>query len=186
MSGDRWTPRAGDPFVDLSDEGRAAEAIEERARERDLRRVAAETATFAGTLRDLAEAETTVAVRSATGRSYTGALVAVAIDHVVVRTVAGAALHLAVDQVTAVQPDPSRPPVVASGERDAAADRTLDEVLAAAVEERPTVTVVTRGDGEVHRGGLLAVGEDVLTLRLLDAGAVRYLPTHAISEVVLE
>ena len=188
MSGDQpgWALPSRDPFVDLGDEGRAADAVQARIAERELRRVAAESATFAGTLRDLAEGASVVTLRAATDRTYQGALVAVAIDHVVLRSSIGALVHIAVDQVTSVQPDLGRPPAVASGEREQAAGRTLDEVLFEAVEERPTVSLVTRGDGTVHRGTLLSVGEDVLTVRATDAGALRYLPTLAISEVVIE
>lgn len=180
-----WQPPARDPFVELGDEGRVAEAVHARQAERDLRARAAEVATFAGTLRDLAEAESVVTVQVATDRTYQGALVAVAIDHVVLRSAIGALVHVAVDQVTAVQPDPGRAPTVASGERETAAGRTLDEVLFAAAEERPIVSLVTRGDGSIHRGLLLAAGEDVLTVRVNETGAVRYLPTHAVSEVVV-
>lgn len=185
MSGE-WVPPAHDPYVMLRDAGHADEAVRERIAERELRQRATEGATFAGTLRDLAEGATGVSVRTATGRSYQGALVAVAVDHVVVRSGTGALVHLAIDQVTAIQPDPSRPPIVASGERELAAGRTLDEVLFDAVEDRPTVALVTRGDGEVHRGHLAAVGEDVVTLRTGTSGQVRYLPAAALSEVVVE
>ena len=180
-----WQPPARDPYVELGDEGRTAEAVRERLVERELRQRASESATFAGTLRDLAEAATAVTLRVATGRSYQGALVAVAIDHVVLRSDAGASVHVAVDQVTAVQPGPGYPPAVATGERESAAGRTLDEVLFDALEERPTVALVTQGDGASHRGRLLAVGEDVLTLQATDAGMLRYVPTHSVSEVVI-
>jgi hypothetical protein len=184
-TGDGWRPPADDPFVRLTDEGRLADAIRERSEERELRQQQSEFATFAGTMRDLAEAGREVTVRSGSGRSYQGALLAVAVDHLVVSVGSSRTVHVAVDQVAAVQLDPSATRSVASGDRDAAQDRTLDEVLAAALEDRPTVVVVTRGDGEAHRGQLLAVGEDVVTLRVEGAGA-RYLPTAALSEVVVE
>lgn len=185
MSGD-WVPPAVDPYVELGDAGRADAAVRERIAERELRQRATEGATFAGTLRDLAEAATGVSLYTATGRTYQGALVAVAIDHLVIRSGVGALVHVAIDQVTAIQPDPTHPPAVASGEREAAAGRTLDEVLFEAVADRPTVALVTRGDGTVHRGQLLAVGEDVLTLRATEAGQLRYLPALGLSEVVVE
>jgi hypothetical protein len=182
---DAWRPPADDPFVRLTDEGRLADAIRERSEERELRQQASEFATFAGTMRDLAEAGRDVTVRSASGRSYQGTLLAVAIDHLVVSVGSSRTVHIAVDQVTAVQLDPSSSRAVAAGEREAAQDRTLDEVLASSLEDRPAVVVVTRGDGEVHRGQLTAVGEDVVTLRVEGAGA-RYLPAAALSEVVVE
>jgi hypothetical protein len=180
-----WRPPADDPYVRLTDEGRVADAIRERSEERELRQQQSEFATFAGTMRDLAEAAREVTVRSGSGRSYQGALVAVAIDHLAVRVGSGRTVHVAIDQVTAVQLDPTAVGGVAGGEREAAQDRTLDEVLAASLEERPVVVLVTRGDGEAHRGQLVAVGEDVVTLRVDGAGA-RYVPTAALSEVVVE
>jgi hypothetical protein len=180
-----WRPPTDDPFVQLTDEGRLADAIRERADERELRQQLSEFATFAGTMRDLAEAGRTVTVRSGSGRSYQGRLLAVAIDHLVVSAGSSRTVHVAVDQVTSVQLDPTAVANVAAGERAAAQDRTLDEVLAAAVEDRPVVVLVTRGDGEAHRGQLLAVGEDVVTLRVEGAGA-RYLPAGALSEIVVE
>lgn len=188
MSGDAghgWRPPADDPFVALTDEGRLSDAIRERSEERELLRQHSEFATFAGTMRDLAEAAREVTVRSGSGHSYQGVLLAVAVDHLVVRVGSTRTVHVAVDQVTAVQLDPTATRSVAAGDRDAAQDRTIDEVLASSVEDRPTVVIVTRGDGEPHRGQLVSVGEDVVTLWVEGAGA-RHLPTAALSEVVVE
>jgi hypothetical protein len=185
VSGD-WRPPATDPFVRLTDEGQLADAIAARNEERELRQQASELATFAGTMRDLAEARRHVTVRCATGRSYRGQLLAVAVDHLVVRAGDRATVHVATDQVSAVTVDPAVTTGWAAGDRDAAQDRTLDEVLARAVEARPTVVLVTRGDGEVHRGRLLAVGEDVVSVRGDGVGQVRYLPVTALSELVIE
>ncbi|MEX0835534.1 MAG: DUF2642 domain-containing protein [Nitriliruptor sp.] len=185
MSDASWRPPTDDPFVRLTDEGRLADAIRERSEERDLRQQQSEFATFTGTMRDLAEAGRSVTVRSGSGRSYQGTLLAVAVDHLVLTAGTDRRIHIAVDQITSVQLDPTSTSVVAAGEREAAQDRTLGEVLADAVEERPVVVLVTRGDGEAHRGQLLAVGEDVVTLRAEGAGA-RYLPSSALSEVVIE
>lgn len=185
MSDGAWRPPSDDPFVRLTDEGRLADAIRDRSEERELRQQQSEFATFAGTMRDLAEAHQHVTVRSASGRSYQGPLLAVAVDHLVIAGGSDRTIHIAVDQVTAVQLDPTGVGSVAAGDRGAAQDRTLDEVLADALEDRPIVVIVTRGDGEAHRGRLLAVGEDVVTLRVPGAGA-RYLPSTALSEVVVE
>ncbi len=185
MSDPSWRPPTDDPFVRLTDEGRLADAIRERNEERDLRQQQSEFATFAGTMRDLAEAARNVTIRSGSGRSYQGTLLAVAVDHLVISAGTDRRIHVAVDQITSVQLDPTSVSGVAGGEREAAQDRTLDEVLADAVEERPVVVLVTRGDGEAHRGQLVAVGEDVVTLRVEGAGA-RYLPAAALSEIVVE
>jgi hypothetical protein len=181
-----WQPPATDPFVRLADEGQLADAIAARSEERELRQQASELATFAGTMRDLAEARRHVTVRCATGRSYQGELLAVAVDHLVVRAGERATVHVATDQVSAVTVDPAVTSGWAAGDRDAAQDRTLAEVLANALDARPTVVLVTRGDGEVHRGRLLAVGEDVVSVRGDGVGHVRYLPTNALSELVVE
>ncbi len=185
MSGD-WEPPTTDPFVRLADDSQLAEAIAARSDERELRQQASELATFTGTMRDLAEARRHVTLRCATGRSYQGELLAVAVDHLVVRIGDRTTVYVATAQVSAVTVDPTVATRWAAGDRDAAQDRTLEEVLAEAVEARPTGVLVTRGDGEVHRGRLLAVGEDVVSIRGDGAGYVRYLPTRALSEVVVE
>jgi hypothetical protein len=184
--GPGWQPPPEDPYVRLTDEGLLAEAIDARNAERELRQQAAEMATFAGTMRNLAEARRGVTVRSGSGRGYQGVLVAVAIDHIVVQAGDARTVYIALEQVTAIQVDPSVKVGLAAGERDAAQDRTLDEVLANVVGGRPTVVIVTRGDGEANRGRLIGVGEDVVSLRLDGTGGVRYLPATALSEVVIE
>jgi hypothetical protein len=95
-------------------------------------------------------------------------------------------VYIASDQVVSVQPEPSLGLFVASGERAAAQDRTLDEVLADAVVERPSLVIVTRGDGDAHRGRLLGVGVDVVTVQGDSAAAATYVPAAAVSELVLE
>ncbi len=181
-----WRPPTDDPFVRLTDEGRVTEAIRDRNDERELRRQASEMATFAGTMRDLAEARRGVTVRCATGRAYQGALLAVAIDHLVIEAGERRTVHVAMDQVNAIAVDPTVSVGWAAGDRDAAQDRTLGEVLADVVGAQPAVVLVTRGDGEPHRGRLLAVGEDVVSVRVEGSGSVRYVPSSALSEIVVE
>lgn len=184
---DVWRPPADDPFVGLTDEGRLAESIRERARERDLRQQAAEFATFAGTVRDLAEAARPVVVRSASGRSYPGRLTALGLDHVVVRTPTDLVVRVAVDQVVAIDLDPTAPGTPAAGDREPEEGRSLLEVLADLLEDRPVVVLVARGGSdEASRGRLLAVGEDIVSLQPETGLGVRYVPAGAIAELVVE
>jgi hypothetical protein len=185
---DVWRPPAQDPFVGLTDEGRLAESIRERARERDLRQQATEFATFAGTVRDLAEAARTVVIRSASGRSYQGRLTALGLDHVVLRTPADLEVRIAVDQVVAIDLDPTAPGSPAAGDREPEEGRSLLEVLADLLEDRPVVVLVARGGGgnETSRGRLLAVGEDIVSMQPETGLGVRYVPAGAIAELVVE
>jgi hypothetical protein len=182
-----WTPPARDPYLDLADDAAHAAAVRARSEQRRREERAAEVATWVGTLRDLAERRAAVVVRGRAGRVHRGALVAVGLDHVALRLAAGSLVLLALDAVRAVRPEPGQPAPPAMGDRDAAQDRTLPEVLHRLVEERRTVVVVLRDVPDPLRGEVVGFGEDVVTLTLRDASpATVYLPLAAVDEVVLE
>lgn len=174
-----------DPLVELLDEGRAGEGAAARARERALRQVAEEEAGLAGTLVDLAERGSAVAVRTDGGRTHHGALVAVGSDYCVVRAESGAEVHLRLAAVATVRPHPGERHVAAAGDRRPS-DLRLLEVLGRVAHHRMRVTLVTRG-GDVVVGRLLAVGADVVSVRL-DGGAAEpcYVAAGAIIEAVLD
>lgn len=175
-----------DPLVELLDEGRAGERAAARARERALRQVAEEEAGLAGTLVDLAERGSGVAVRTEAGRTHHGALVAVGSDYCVVRAESGAEVHLRLAAIATVRPHPGERHVAAAGDRRPASDLRLLEVLGRMAHDRMRMTLVTRG-GDVVVGQLLAVGADVVSVRL-DGGAAEpcYVAAGAILEAVLD
>lgn len=183
---DAWRPPPEDPYVGLTDAARLAEAVRARSDERWLRQQAVESATFAGVARDLAERGDWVTVHSTTGRSHHGALVGVGPDHLAVRSTTGQTTYAALDAVVGLRPDPTAGPRVGTGDREPVTDRLLPEVLALEAAERPRALVVPRGTGEVLRGRVHGVGDDVLTLDVDDSGrAAVFVRLSAIAEVAL-
>jgi hypothetical protein len=184
MSG--WTPPRRDPYVDLADESAHEAAVRARSRERELRERATELAGWNGTLRDLAEARAVVTLRSRSSRTHRGVLVAVAEDHVAMRLPAGQLVALAAGGVTSVRPEPGTAVAPAMGDRDRAQDRTLVELLDRAAGEHRRVALTLDGSSEVVQGTLVAVGDDVLTVRLDGRGHdLLYVRAGAILEVVI-
>jgi hypothetical protein len=181
-----WQAPDADPFLDLSDEAAQLAAVHDRFERRERQQLAAELATWVGTLRDLSERELTVAVRTAGGRVHRGALIAVGRDHVALRLLSGSLVLVALDAVRTVVPEPGASAPVATGDREHAQDRTLIEALERHVEEVREVVVLLRDTHEPLSGTVLAMGEDVLTLRADgNRRGTTYLPTTAIVAVLL-
>lgn len=174
-----------DPHLELIDDARLAEALADRTAERLHRQRATDTASFVGTLRDLAERGVTVVAVTTAGRRHRGVVVGVAADHLVLAVPAGE-VHLRLDVLATVRPQPGSDAPVAQGDREAVEDLLLTEVLARALEDRPTVVLAFAGPGEVLRGRLEAVGEDVLTLRPEGEGELVFVPAGAVTEVAVE
>jgi hypothetical protein len=153
----RTYARRVDPFDELADESRAADAVRRRSQARWLRQQAAEEATLVGVLVDLAERGDVVSLRSASGRTHRGPVSFVGGDHVVigddvwVRVAAVVAVRFAGD--------------VATGDRAAVRHTRLVESLAEMVPDRPAVVVVTF-DGTSMRGELIAAGAEIVSLVL--------------------
>lgn len=162
-------------WLELLDDARADEHRRARATERLLRTAAEESATLAGTLLDLAERGTSVRIATASRRRHVGPVQLVGLDFVVVGD-AWIALA-AVASVGVVDGG-----AIATGDRHAT-DLMLVEALGRVAAERPDLAVTTAG-GEVAGGRLLAVGADVLTLRLDGDGATAYVPAAAVLEVL--
>ncbi|MEO7555627.1 MAG: hypothetical protein ABIV94_03360 [Acidimicrobiales bacterium] len=170
---DRWVSAA------RSDHAAAA-----RSRERWLRQVADESASFTGVLVDLAERGAPVVVHGAAGRRHHGIVHGVGTDFVALRTAQGAAVLLALSSLAYVRPEASSS--TALGDRDLDLAVGLAEALAALAEDRPRVLVVTTADCDGIAGELRAVGRDVVTLRLDGAPrAAAYVPLATIAEVRL-
>ena len=74
-------------------------------------------------------------------------------------------VYVALDAVVAVRPEPGAG-AAASGDRAVATDLVLLDVLAAAAPDRPRVQLLARGGTDVVAGELVAVGADVVSVRL--------------------
>ena len=172
-----------DPFVDLLDAARAEALIATRSRERWMRQQAEEEATLAGTLLDLAEQAGPVGLRTTAGRPVTATVVAVGRDFAAVRTEAGRAGCLALAALTRVRPGAGRRSP-ASGDRPAPLDLSLAELLARAVVDRPSVSLVAGGDPDPLVGELRAVSAELITV-VPDGGARSpcFVPVAALAEV---
>jgi hypothetical protein len=170
---------ADDEVVELLDRARADDAARARARRRWLQRQAAEGATLLGTLVDLAEAAATVVVATTAGRRWTGRVLAVVDDAVVLAT-PGARLVIATSAVSWVRVPDGAP---ADGCRRPVAGTTMIDLLAGAADERADVVLHAAG-AEAVRGRLVAVGDDVLTVRVEGGGAV-YVAAASVSEAAV-
>src|SRR4051794_41205482 len=98
------------------------------------------------------------------GRRYEGALVGVGADFVALAD-RGDQVVVRIDAVTVVRPRPGHGGGAASGDRPAALDLTLVELLARVVDDRPDVALAMDG-GETVAGSLLSAGADVLTVQV--------------------
>lgn len=176
---------APDPLLTLLDDAKASDARAARERQRWLRRQAEEEATLVGTLLDLAERGSLLSLRTTTGRAHHGRVVAVGTDFVVVGG-EGSRTCVRLGAVSSVRPAAGERHGAPTGGRTAPLDLLLVEVLAGLAPERPRVAVVTAADGAVS-GDLLAVGADVVTVRL--DGNPRtpcYVALAAVLEAVVE
>ena len=179
-------PGGRDPYLALGDDARQAAEVTARSEQRSRFERASEVATWRGTLWDLAERRVPVSLRLAGGRTRRGCLVAVGADHLGVRTAAGQLVLVLLAAVRTLRPEPGLPAPAATGDRDLIVGRRIVEVLAEFVEERDRVVLGCEGWDEPLAGELIALGEDVLTLRVegVERGTV-YLPLDAVTEVVV-
>lgn len=164
------------------------DAAAERLRERVLRQLALEEATFLGLCLDLAEARRPVIIRTTSGRTHRATIVAVGADFVALRTPAREAVLVPLTGLGAVRsvpgsgslhrvaPSDRRPPVVA---------RFVD-ILTGLAADRPRVRVVVQGEQEILFGRLRGCGVDVLSIDLGDdEPLLSWLPLRAIVELEL-
>jgi len=182
---DQWQPTV-DPLVGLTDDERLAAAIRERSQLRDLTQRATELATLVGTLRDLAERRAGVSLLTVSGRTHRGSLRAVSVDHVVLATTSGQQVLVRLDAIAVTRPDPDSRAPLAQGDREPAADQLLPERVSLWVDDRPVLAVSVRGIGDLLRGRLLAVAEDLLTLSLDGARTPTYVTIAAIEAIAVE
>jgi hypothetical protein len=175
-----------DPYLELTDEAVQERAVQARSEARRRREVAATVATWVGTLRDLAESRRTVTLLGASGRVLRGVLVAVGTDHVAIALDPDGLALLRSDRLSAVRPEPSPDTPPAMGDRSWSQDRPFEAWLEHLLELDERVGVVLDGSDEVVHGRLLALGEDVATLRLdgQDRGLL-YARVASVSEVLV-
>ncbi|HYD08822.1 MAG TPA: hypothetical protein VEA78_01865 [Acidimicrobiales bacterium] len=170
---------------DLLDAARADAGAAARESTRWLERQAHESATFLGTLLDLAEHGHVVSLACAGGRRIDGAIRALGRDVVVVHDRTGDSVVVAIGAIALVRPAPDARTVAASSDRVPALDAGFGELLGRLVGERPEValSLVT---GDVVTGDLVAVGDDVLTVRLAAAdGGLVYVSTSSVASARL-
>jgi hypothetical protein len=174
-----------DAFVELADEAQHEMVVRERIEARARRERSSELATWLGTLRDLAERGADVVLRGSSGDVHRGRLVGVALDHVTLALPTGARLLVPLTELRQLSSRSSRGLPPAAGDRDAAQDRLLVDALERCLEQRRTVVLRLRDLDAPLRGELVALGDDVLTVRADGAGGTHYVPVEAIAEVLL-
>jgi hypothetical protein len=141
---------------------RADDAARSRSRERSLREQAVSSATWSGALLDLAEARSAVTVSVGSAR-LSGTLEAVGADFCVLRAGRRPVLVRLARLVT-VWPEARAPRHPPAGSRFPSLELSMAAALSMLAEDRVPVTLRLTGDQFVS-GDLVAVGEDIVTLR---------------------
>ena len=191
-------PAPGDPYGESRDDdeldlaldeltrmvadAQVDEAVAQRRRTAWLQRQDDEELTLAAVLRDLGERAGPVVVSLETGRRHRGLITLVGPDVVGVQTVGGPLVLLAVDSVVSVRSQPDRSPV-RGGDGPVATAVSFAAALERWAADRAPLVVVARS-GEVTSGTVLAIGRDVVSLRLASGGVVS-VPLASVSEVGL-
>lgn len=179
-------PLEPDPLLGLTDRAAVDEAVAAREEERDRRARGASLATWTGTMRDLAERGQRLVVRTAGDRVHRGVPIAVGIDHLVLGLDDGTWVLLASEGLLSVRSEPGQRTGTAMGDRTRGVDRTLLEAIERLAEERRELVLVLRESRDPVPGTVLAVGVDVVTMRLAhDARSLVLVPSSAIREVIV-
>ena len=180
-------PLPRDPYLELADDAAHEAALRSRAESRARLERAERTATWLGALHDLAERGVEVALTAASGRRHRGALIGVATDHLALRSGEDRLVLIALDTVRLVRPEPQQRLGSATGDRPPPGDRTLTDALDRHVEQRRVLTLVLREVPDPLRGQPVAIGEDVLSLRLTVGDPTTVLlPIAAVVEVIVD
>ena len=171
-------------WEELLDQARADALVGERVRERWLGQQAAASATLVGALLDLAESGAGVTIGVRGGRRHDGTIAALGTD-VLVLAERGAQVAVPLPALKTVRPLPGGGSGVATGDRPAALDLTFGEIVARIAADRPDGWICL-GDGETLSGVVLAVGVDVLSLRVAPgADGIAYVSMSAVSSIRL-
>jgi hypothetical protein len=164
-------------------EARVDQAALERSRERWLREVADQEATFAGTLLDLGERGAAVTVRTRAGRAHHGAVEVVGAGFVALRLRRGAVALVRMEAINVVRTAPAEDLVL--GDRTVRSELRLDDVLRELAADRERVLLVAGDGADVVSGELRAVGLDVAVVRSEGPPSSVYVPLGAITEVTV-
>lgn len=162
-------------------DARVDAAAAERSRERWLRQIAEESASFAGLLLDLAERRLQVVVQGRGGRRNRGTISAVGVDFAAIRTASGTDVLVAFGAIASVRPDDRAGGP--AGDRASRFEFSIAEAIAALAGDRPRVLAVTMADGEGVSGELRSVGRDLVAVRLDGDAGTTYVPIASIAEL---
>ncbi|MBK5223046.1 MAG: hypothetical protein JJE52_09250 [Acidimicrobiia bacterium] len=176
-------PGFGDGTERWASQLRIEAASQLRRREHWLRRQAADDATMCGVLVDHAERRSVITLTTVGGGRHTGIAVGAGAE-VVVLHAGSTRIIVAIDAVATVQAtDIGHAPVNPVGHRVGDDPTTMADLLSHAVDDRPEITLVTRGGGAVE-GELRAIGRDLVMVRP-ERGALVYVRLASVSEAVL-
>lgn len=175
--GDRLEQWAADARIDHS--------ARRRMRERWLRQQAEEEGHLAGVLTDLGERAVPTSVHTLSGRVHHGRIRVVGRDFLAITGEPSGQVFVALDAVASVRSRPGGPATI--GDRTVGTRLLLTEVVARLTAQRERVLLVTGHHAAAIAGTLLALGHDVVTLRLegADHAGIAYVPLGAISELIL-
>lgn len=166
---------------DLTDDTRALDAAADRRRQQSLRRQAAASGTWRGTLVDLAERGVLVACSTGPGRSLRGRIGTIGLDFVGLTAPNGQRVLVALAAVGSVRPEPGTGTTI--GDRRVTQDRTLAAALADLADEDRAVIVHTIA-GDAVSGTLRTVGVDVVSVRPAGAAEV-YVALATVTDVTV-
>ena len=156
----------------------AKAAADSRMRARALLQQAVEGASFAGVLLDAAEQGLRVELRLVSGRAVRGDISVVGSDFCALRSAASHAHYVATGAIVQIRVEARA--LAATGDREQASERTLDQIVREMAGRRGRVGVVVAGSTEALSGELRSCGLDVCTLGLdLTSGTGRRWPDRA-------
>lgn len=162
----------------LLDRSRADDAVAERRRRSALRRQAAESGTFVGSVIDLAEQGVIVTVVAGDGHHARGRIRSVGADFVGLVDEGGDTVLVCLDSASMLRAEPGTARTL--GDRSARASATLMDVLVGETDRELAVRTIWN---EAVTGTLESAGSDLLVLR--SAGRPIYLARRGITEVRL-
>jgi hypothetical protein len=165
------------------------QAAAERLRERVLRQLALEEATFLGLLLDLAEARRPVLIRTTFGRVHRATIVAVGADFIALHAPQRDTVLIPVGGLGAIRSVPETPGAL---HRAAPSDRKppllarFVDILTGLAAERPRVRLAVEGEQEILFGKIRGCGVDVLSVDLGDdVPVLTWIPLRSVVELEL-
>lgn len=162
----------------LVDRSRVDDAVAERRRRSALRRQAAESGSFVGSVIDLAEQGVIVTVVSGDGHRARGRIRSIGADFIGLVDDHGETVLVCLDSASMVRAEPGTARTL--GDRTPRASATLMDVLLTETEREVTVRTIWN---ETVTGTLETVGSDLVVLRA--GGDPIYLARRGITEIRL-